>query len=95
MVFRYAIATGRAERDPLGRFSWSIDYSRSSIARPIIEPWALVHCCVLSMGLTDNRRPGPHCSSLRSFLSDRVSSAMPNGKSLISTKQNGLSLLKK
>jgi hypothetical protein len=87
MVFRYAIATGRGERDP------SLDL-RGALTTPQVESWnrlGSVHCCAPSTATMDNRRHVLRYSSRRTFLCGPASCGKRNGRNSTWMAQCGAS----
>ena len=95
MVFRYAIATGRAERDPSADLRGALTTPKVKHRAAIIDPDGIGALLRAIHGYDGQQtvRAALRLASL--FSSGQASFAMPNGKSLISRPQNGALLPRK
>ena len=67
MVFRYAIATGRAERDPSMDLRGALTTPQVNHRATIVDPAASGRCSALSTASMDSRRRGLRYASRRMF----------------------------
>ncbi len=89
-VFRYAVATGRAERDPTGDLRGALPAPKEKHHASIIEPKRnQASCCGQSTPTKDSSPPSARYGSRPSCSSGPVNCARHSGPKSTSTKQNG------
>ena len=91
MVFRYAIAPGGPNVIRRSILRGALTTPTVKHRATILEPTAIGALLRAIDGLTGSRPREPRCASLRSSLSGQASCAMPSGRSLMLTRQNGSS----
>ena len=82
MVFRYAIATGRAERDPSMDLRGALTTHRVIHRAAIVDPAGIGALLRAIDGFDGSRRRGPRFGLRRMFLCDRVSCGTLSGRNL-------------
>ena len=95
MVFRYAIATARAERDPSMDLRGALTTPQVNHRATIIDPKGIGALLRAIDGLMGNRRPALRYVWRRTFLCDPVNCGTLSGKSLTLTARYGASRQRK
>jgi hypothetical protein len=90
-VFRYAVTTGRAERDPSGDLRGALPPSRRPTTPPSQSPRRWAPSCVPWRGSRARSSPGAPCASPRSSSRGRASCAKPSGPRSIWRPRSGSS----